>query len=139
LPAGTADGPRSKVKVSSGGSVGRVWWEEGEREEEREQRRRGEQATRNARLVYNLQRQVTLLYSLVESEVLTLALVPSLPRSTVYKVSYRDCTAASPAPSGAPGRYLPVPLYTNFAMILPPLPPSLPLPTHTHTHAHSPM
>ena len=47
------------MKVSSGGSVGRVWWEEGEGEEEREQRRRGEQAARNARLMYNLQQQVT--------------------------------------------------------------------------------
>ena len=54
--------------------MGRVWWEEGEGEEEREQRRRGEQAARNARLMYNLQQQVTLLYCLVESEVLILAL-----------------------------------------------------------------
>ena len=59
LSAATAEGPKSKV--SSGGSVGRVWWEEGEGEEEREQRRRGEQAARNARLMYNLQQQVTLL------------------------------------------------------------------------------
>lgn len=54
--------------------MGRVWWEEGEGEEEREQRRRGEQAARNARLMYNLQQQVTLLYCVVELKVLTLAL-----------------------------------------------------------------
>ena len=51
-----------------------MWWEEGEGEEEREQRRRGEQAARNARLVYNLQQQVTLLYCLLELEVLTFTL-----------------------------------------------------------------
>jgi len=51
-------GYRSGVKISGRGG-GRVWWQEAEGEEEREQRRKSEQATRNARLLYNLQQQVT--------------------------------------------------------------------------------
>ena len=57
ISGATEVGCRSGVKISGRGG-GRVWWQEAEGEEEREQRRKSEQATRNARLLYNLQQQV---------------------------------------------------------------------------------
>ena len=62
--AGDKPVSRAAAPVVSGG--GRVWWEPGEGEVERERRRRDEQAARNSRMLYNLQQQLTSLQRDVE-------------------------------------------------------------------------